>query len=122
MRESKPKNLLLEIEPGEASWTVRVPSLACEPHVIANPLQDKRFLGELREWREWASRPIVRSNPLASGNRDYLQRLSRKIGERVTSILLAQSAREALVRELLRAEGRQVRLKIRVRDFGPLGD
>src|SRR3954451_2922874 len=115
-------NLILEIEPEKESWTVLAPSLAREPHVIANPLQDERFLGEVRELREWASRPILRSDPLAAGNRDYLQRLSRKVGERITSILLAEPAREALAQELLRAAGQRVRLTIRVRDFGPLSD
>lgn len=115
-------HLFLEIEPGSESWTVVAPSLSRTPHVVASPLQDARFLGEVRELRAWASRPIVQGDPLAPGTRDYLDRLSRKVGERITTILLAEPAREALAAELRRAAGRRVRLTIRVRDSGPLGD
>jgi tetratricopeptide (TPR) repeat protein len=119
---NEPTHLFLEIEPGSEAWTVTAPALSQTPHVVANPLQDARFLGEVRELREWASRPIVQGDPLAAGTRDCLDRLSRQAGERITTLLLSEPAREALVDELRRAAGRRVRLTIRVRDCGPLGD
>lgn len=115
-------DLLVELDPGREAWTVRAPALSGAPHVVGSPLAEERFLGEVRELREWTSRPILRDDPLAAGHRNYLQRLAHNVGERITSVLLAPAARERLAAALRQAAGRRVRLTIRVRDVGPLGD
>ena len=116
-------HLFFEIEPGTESWTIRAPpSLSATPHTVASPLQDERFLGEVRVLREWASRPVLQGDPSAAGTRSYLDRLSRQVGERITTLLLAKDARAALATALRHPEGRRAHLTVRVRDAGGLGD
>jgi hypothetical protein len=105
------------IRPTGGAWIVTAPG--AEPRIIPDPLADTTLTGLLRELREWTGRPVLRGDAQASSLEGFLQRLARRISERLTPALLSDTDRQALADELA---SRLFRWTVRVEGPGSLAD
>src|SRR5689334_10089241 len=111
--------MIFAIKIGPEIWTIRGAEPKSRPRTVPNPLAGGHLSRWIEELRHWASLP----SPTGHDNDDtafYIQGLAQKISDRLTSVLLSDTARRRLQRRL--ANGEKVSLTIRVTTPGLPGD
>ncbi|MEA2600985.1 MAG: hypothetical protein QOF89_1977 [Acidobacteriota bacterium] len=117
-----PQELVFDIEPGDELWKIVGPTLESPAHSVANPLVDRDFQALLAEFRASASRPVPLDLPGAREKEEEIQQLARRIGRRLTPVLLSAQAQEAVVQRIRQVSYGRARMTLRVQGAGRWGD
>lgn len=114
-----PRELVFEITPGEATWTVAGPTPDGPQHVVASPLADAALMSEIADLRRSSH---LKFAPTRQRDIRLYMDLAHRLAARITPTLLSEAAREALCIRLNRVDLGRARLTVRVTDHGALGD
>ncbi len=117
-----PGELVFDVTPGAETWTVVGPTPESAPHVVPSPLADSGLLRMLGELREGIGQPVLLDDPKGAAVERVLLNLARRLGDRLTEILLSGEARGHVERRIHQVDRGRARLTIRVRDAGPEAD
>jgi tetratricopeptide (TPR) repeat protein len=117
------QELVFDVAPAADTWITIGPTPESAPHAAPNPLDDRAFVADLVALREKASRPIRTGVPGAALAESALRAVARRIGARLTEVLLSDEARAGVARRIHQngARGR-ARLTIRVAGSGDACD
>ena len=106
------------VEPGEPQWTVRAPTPDAPAHYAPDLFADEAFRRDLDILA--FSQPIELDHPDSADALTALDLVARRLGTRLTDLLLSADARADL-RERIAGVDRATRLTIRIAE-GPLAD
>jgi hypothetical protein len=119
-----PGALVFDLTPGETTWRTVGPTIESAPHEAPNPLADRAFVADLVALREKACKPIVAGMPGADVAESALRAVARRLGARLTEVLLSEEARASVARRIHQnaTERGRARLTIRVAGSGEASD
>lgn len=113
------QELVFVVEPSEAQWLITGPTSDSSPHLAPNPLHDDEIQRDLRLLHA-SSLPVAVDRPNSAGEISEIARLARRLGARLTNVLLSADARATVCERVAGVNG-ATRLTIRVSE-GPLAD
>lgn len=106
--------LVFDVEPGEEQWRSIGPTPEFTPHIASNPLRDEVVLRDLHRLRTLMRRPVLLGDPRAAAQTTELRHVARRLGARLTDILLSPAARTAVCKRLAEADRGTARLTLRI--------
>jgi SIR2-like domain len=118
-----PADLVFDLVPGETTWRMVGPTPESPPHDAPSPLKDRAFVADLVALREKACRPIYTGRPEAGTEESMLRAVARRLGARLTEVLLSDEGRAGVARRIHENAVRsRARLTIRVAGGGEASD
>jgi tetratricopeptide (TPR) repeat protein len=116
------RDLVFDLEPGGAEWTVAGPAPESPAHKAPNPLQDPELVALLVDLREAVSVAVPLDAPDAEATVAVLDGLAQRIAEKLTAVLLSDTTRREVLCRVNAVDQGRARLVIRVPDRGPVSD
>ncbi len=114
--------LVFDLDPGETVWTVTGPTPESPAHTAPNPLADPELAALLAQLKESVSHAVPLAHPQADLLVRRLELLAVQVSQKLTPVLLSETARDRVLERLNQVDRGRPRLVLRVADASPRGD